>query len=195
MPSLIQTALVGAILLVSASARADDPEPDRGPVRAEPRRWDLSFRSGWGSVLTTGQSYAGPTFGGALGFHLTRRLRLELGGVYSTGTRVTATNGVIAYRSSVDSAHLVAGIGYEITVGPIVVRPQLRAGGREVSGHVRVGTARSNEVSFYPIVGPSLALAHSFRRFFVGAEAEAFFLPTWVASPSFGYLGFVGVTL
>jgi len=186
-------ALAVAIVFLCTPARAD--EPDRVTARTEPARWDLSLRSGWGTVMTTGQSYFGPSFGGAIGLHLTRRLRLELGGLYAVGTSVHAANASLAYRSSVDSAQLAVGLGYEVPLGPVVLRPAFRAGGREVSGHVRVGSARSSEVALYAIVGPSLAISHNFGHFLAGVEAEALFLPTWVASPSFGFLGFVGVAL
>ena len=191
--SSVKARLAIAIMLLSAPVRADEPDHAAAPIA--PARWDLAFRSGWGTVLTTGQSYFGPSFGGAIGRHLTRRLRLELDGLYAMGTSVHAANASFAYRSSVDSAQLALGIGYEIPLGPIVLRPTFRAGGREVSGHVRVGSARSSEVAFYPTIGPSLAVVHAFGRFLAGVEAEALFLPTWVASPSFGFLGFVGIAL
>src|SRR4051812_5467238 len=103
MSHVIRVAVCVLALAIPSIARADDSATHDWKSRL--RGWDASLRGGYGRVFTDGLSYLDAGVGGALGYHVSSRLRLELSVLRSFGAEVRASNDVLAYRSSDSSTH------------------------------------------------------------------------------------------
>jgi hypothetical protein len=171
--------------LLSKESRADDPE----------LTWDISGRAGYGFVYTDSVSYLHAGCGGSMGHLFFRHLRLELTGLASTGQTISAGNATMLYTSSSTSFQGTFGIGYQGSIGPIYVRPALRSGLSIITTKDQVGASIIRNQRLEPIVGPSLGVVARVKHLELGVVTEAFFLPGWIASPTFGVYGVVGVAL
>lgn len=170
--------LIAATLLLASASTVDvEGRVDRGAG------WDASLRAGYGYMFTSGVSPVGAGAGPSIARVFRSRLRLELAAMWSAGTSERASNASFTYRSSYSSMHATAGIGYELALGPFRVTPGARFGGLRVEGTTHDGDAKFHDERWLPILGPSLLLIARIGRLELGLDGEAFYLPTWVASP------------
>jgi hypothetical protein len=168
--------LIAASFLLASAAIDVEHQVDQGG-------WDASLRAGYGYMFTTGVSPVGVGAGPSLARVFRSHVRLELAAMWSYGTSERATNGSFTYRSSYASMHLTGGVGYELALGPLRITPGARVGGLRVEGTTHDGAAKFHDEQLHPMFGPSLLLIVRVGHVELGVDGEAYYLPTWVASP------------
>jgi hypothetical protein len=148
------------------------------------RRWDFDSRLGYGASWTTAQSYLG--FGTGLAGGVTFRIpvHIEIGAMYSAGSRVSAANESFVYGSRDWSMLTHAAVGYELTFARhLVVRPHAIVGGVFIVDSMRLGDLTRHDLESIFVLGPGTAVLARFAGFHAGVDAHALFVPSRVAAP------------
>jgi len=171
-------------LLVPAEAAGDESPSVPRASRDDARRWDVSIRSGYGQVFTSGVSYLGFGWGAGIGFRPGGgAVRLEGLFLSSSGTTESARNDALRYRTSYSAARATLGLGYSLLVDRhLAVRPGLRAGLTVLDGRTTLGRSQSETDEAFPVAGLTMALSVPLGRLELGVDGDAYFAPTWVAA-------------
>lgn len=200
MPSLmaLRGSAVAFVLLTAGVASAGEA-PNASPstsTSAQEGRFRASIRAGYGAVFTTGLSYLGTGAGLSIAYAITPSWVADATLLGSQGESIRASNqgnGGFVYQSSYSSIQSTLGAAYTGRMGPLRIRPGVRAGLSFVDGRTKLGASTMRDEHRLPIVGPHLEITvRLFSRFEVGVDGEAFFLPTWVAAPTAGLYGVAG---